>query len=174
MIERILRFLYEMRYPSILDAKGLEKFHNAERPKEDLIVDAQLYTLADKYGISTLKHQIQQSFKALLENHWRSDKFAEAARIIYTTTPDVDRGLRDLIKRTTWSYQNFFAASQEVQACVLENPGYSKDLVSAMFADSNRLGKSDIMCFCQTCGANTNTTYRCADHTKTSQITVPK
>ena len=72
-----------------------------------LPVHAAMYGLGDFYGIRGLKWVAAGKFKALMRS-WHSlvDKplhnsrlraFIRAIRIVYTTTPEHDRGLRDFV-----------------------------------------------------------------------------
>jgi hypothetical protein len=65
-----------------------------------LATHAQMYALADKYQISGLKTLAQRKFQKAALQHWNSEEFAPALHIVYTSTLEEDRGLRDIVIST--------------------------------------------------------------------------
>ena len=51
---------------------------------------------------------------------------------MYTTTPDTDRGLRDLIQVHIWS--SSMLSNKDVQKCVLDVDGLRVDVLKMLFA----------------------------------------
>jgi hypothetical protein len=70
-----------------------------QRP-EDLLCHVKLYALADKYMIEGLKELVAPRFKIACEVLWHHAEFLEAAELVYSTTPDNDKALRDVIVDT--------------------------------------------------------------------------
>ncbi|KAF2868103.1 hypothetical protein BDV95DRAFT_580259 [Massariosphaeria phaeospora] len=62
-----------------------------------LTIHATMYALADKYQIAGLAKSAGAKFKSCMQDHWDSEDFINAVQIAYTSTPDTDRGLRDVI-----------------------------------------------------------------------------
>lgn len=62
-----------------------------------LTVDAKLYTLATKYGVSGLAAQAAGRFEHGVATHWGTADFLRAAREAYTTTAREDRRLREAV-----------------------------------------------------------------------------
>ena len=69
-------------------------------PKTGLATHARMYALADKYQISGLKALAQRKFQKAALQHWNSEEFAPALHIVYTSTLEEDRGLRDVVIST--------------------------------------------------------------------------
>jgi hypothetical protein len=87
---------------SISYDEHLETNH-LDRPrslKTGLATHARMYALADKYQISGLKALAQRKFQKAALQHWNSEEFAPALRIVYTSTLEEDRGLRDVVIST--------------------------------------------------------------------------
>ena len=66
---------------------------------------AGMYALADKYRLSTLKTVAMHFFRDEWSQYWPSAPTSkismvglQAIKVAYTTTPETDRGLRDIIK----------------------------------------------------------------------------
>lgn len=66
-------------------------------PKTGLATHARMYALADKYQIGGLKALAQRKFQKAALQHWNSEEFAPALHIVYTSTLEEDRGLRDVV-----------------------------------------------------------------------------
>lgn len=66
---------------------------------EDLIIHARLYALADKYFVKGLKEAVLERFKHCADESFKGEKFYEAANIVFSTTPDTDTGLREVIAK---------------------------------------------------------------------------
>lgn len=56
-----------------------------------------MYELADKYDVTGLKELAGEKFLRGCTVYWDDEQFAPAARFAFNTTPDEDRGLRDVI-----------------------------------------------------------------------------
>ena len=59
--------------------------------------NARMYAMADKYDIPFLKNLSKNMFKAQLDAPLNIPHFLDAFQIIYTSTLNSDRGLRDLL-----------------------------------------------------------------------------
>ncbi len=73
-------------------------------PNEDSInqgvVHAQMYAMADKYLVPTLKEYSKERFRSIISGQYER-KLAESVAEAYTTTPASDRGLRDVVLAST-------------------------------------------------------------------------
>jgi hypothetical protein len=62
-----------------------------------LSIHADMYALGDKYQVVGLQHLAASKFRACLAEHWNSPDFITAVQIAYTSTPDSNRMLRDVV-----------------------------------------------------------------------------
>jgi hypothetical protein len=92
-----------------------------------LIVNAQVYALADKYQIKGLKKLSKAKFKAGAKVHWSEGIFLEAIREAYKSTPEHDRGLRDIVAKVAcehiwvlWYRAEFMSVMKELQGFTLD------------------------------------------------------
>ncbi|KAK4236991.1 hypothetical protein C8A03DRAFT_35067 [Achaetomium macrosporum] len=83
VVEAMLRFMYYFDYNNI---------HGVSTR----IFNAQVYSFADKYMIPALKDLAEKEFQAAITTGWAMDDFPLAAAEVYNSTPEDDRGLRDL------------------------------------------------------------------------------
>ncbi|KAF4619085.1 hypothetical protein G7Y89_g14762 [Cudoniella acicularis] len=76
---------------------------NADQPTGQnpysLLINAKAYIIADKYDIQALKEWAVTKYKEVLPTTWNSTAFTESARLIYDSTLDNDRMLREVIIR---------------------------------------------------------------------------
>ena len=78
-------------------ASVLERMKSSYQVKNPLTIHASIYALADKYFVESLAIRAKEKFTGSLADHWNSEDFIAAVQIIYRSTPDEDRGLRDVV-----------------------------------------------------------------------------
>lgn len=139
MIYRMLEYLYMQDYSVDL---GFDPFLSANDSwaKTRLHVHAQMYSLGDKYDLAGLKKEAARRF--INDIAIPRDKKGETLTLlsviptIYTTTPDSDRGLRDLVARHV--FQRYDIASKhfikEIDAA-FGVPQFARDII---VLDGNR------------------------------------
>ena len=93
---------------------------------------AKIYTLAEKYGVSSLKQFARERFSEILTTvapcgNW--DQFSACAREVYTATPEHDRGLRDHLKRFLGTECDSWIEAEQMQALVEEIPQVAIDML---------------------------------------------
>lgn len=59
-----------------------------------------MYEIGDKYAVTGLKQLAREKFFRAACSFWDSDDFAPAAHHAFSTTPEHDKGLRDIVKNT--------------------------------------------------------------------------
>lgn len=147
MIEYMITYLYSLKYPR--ETRVLSNM------AADLLFDVKMYAVAEKYDLSLLKTQAKRAFAKLLNSKSDAITFgrlldlsseighgsigeliAGLARIVYTSTPDGDRGLRDIIKKFTWRHKKILMADKELQKCIIATEGYMVDVVQSLFKDN--------------------------------------
>ncbi|KAI9858261.1 MAG: hypothetical protein M1813_007535 [Trichoglossum hirsutum] len=92
-----------------------------------LMVNAQVYVIADKYGIETLKLLAACKFIDLVVEHEANEAFIEVIRHVYSSTPATDRGLRDPVCDAAFSNierlistPGFISVMEEVEGLSIE------------------------------------------------------
>ncbi|SPO03773.1 uncharacterized protein DNG_06456 [Cephalotrichum gorgonifer] len=91
---------------------------------------AKIYSLAEKYGISGLKHFSSRRFKSSLDGHYHGDwvDVLACVREVYTGTPQHDRELRDEM-RTALRVNMELVESEKMQELMLEIPQVAIDVL---------------------------------------------
>lgn len=98
--------------------------------KSELNVHAQMYALADKYGIHDLKDLAREKFAEAASNDWDANDFPIAVQTVYASTPECDYGLRNVVVATLTQHRELFEKS-EVEALVKEVNGLAFGLLKA-------------------------------------------
>jgi hypothetical protein len=65
-----------------------------------LLLSAKMYEIGDKYDVLGLKQLALAKFSLACEKYWESQEFAPAAHYAFSTTPESDKGLRDIVTKT--------------------------------------------------------------------------
>jgi hypothetical protein len=59
-----------------------------------------MYEIGDKYDVPGLKQLALAKFSFASVRYWDSQEFAPAAHYAFSTTPESDKGLRDIVTKT--------------------------------------------------------------------------
>lgn len=103
-----------------------------------MVFDAQVYQIADKYGVHALKKYAKNKFGTAIKAGWSMDDFPVAINVVYTTTPLNDRGLRDLAVER--SHMNLDELTSRPDFCetLRTTPDFAADLVPFVCDRSSR------------------------------------
>ena len=90
-------------------------------------MEARMYAVADKYELCEMKAEVKKAFVAAVK-FWYcfTDQFLAAVEVVYTSTPDTDRGLRDVVQALTWRWKEEIFAEEEVQELLEDMDGFVK------------------------------------------------
>ena len=127
LIEDMLQWLYTNEYPN----PSTEK-HDAV----DFVDAAKLYALADRHNLSGLKQDIIAFVEKFLDLEALDnieDSFGyvtKLLKIVYTTTPRTDRGIRDVLIRLVWYGREWLLNSEGAQKDVLEIDSFAKGFLN--------------------------------------------
>ena len=113
---------------------------------------ARVYASADYYRLPFLKHEVRMRFRGHALSDWTGSKNAQdcllAAQTVYTTTPEEDRGLRDVVVQVVNTHnQELFHQNRENQAIIKSIPELSYDLV-CFRANPENISPECIVCQC--------------------------
>jgi hypothetical protein len=67
---------------------------------DQILTHAKMYEIGEKYDVMGLKDLSQEKFSRACGLFWNDPKFPVAAYHAFSTTPDRDKGLRDLVSKT--------------------------------------------------------------------------
>nr|POF22179.1 hypothetical protein CFP56_36264 [Quercus suber] len=103
-----------------------EEDHWKEDPSH-LLLHTQVYALAEKYDIPSLKDLARQKFETAMACHYDSLEFPDAIEEVYCSTIDSDRGLRDVVIDAFRTHPQL-AATQDVFAVINRTPSLALEL----------------------------------------------
>ncbi|EUC41591.1 hypothetical protein COCMIDRAFT_40241 [Bipolaris oryzae ATCC 44560] len=86
----------------------------------DLITHAELYAVADKYQVPSLKPLIVKRFSHACARFWGEPEFVDAARCVFQSTPERDGGLRRVVLKTLFEHLGVLIRSEGVARLVRE------------------------------------------------------
>ncbi|CAN9419816.1 unnamed protein product [Alternaria alternata] len=89
---------------------------------DQLLLHAKMYEIADKYDAVGLKDLAIEKFKWACQYLWDDDKFSIAADHVFSTTPDHDKGLRDIVSETIGAHMGL-VKKPEVKVLLTEFNG---------------------------------------------------
>lgn len=97
----------------------------------NVVMHATVYALAVKYMIQNLKSLAAYKFVSAVREHWNQKRSAEAVRIIYTTTPEDAKDLRELVEDILVEKRDLLS-DPNVKDVMLEDGGLTHRLVHKM------------------------------------------
>ncbi len=143
-VRRMLTYLYTVDYDDKCDNTGLASAgaepatSQFEQVKADsslidqMIADVLVYAIADKYNIPELKELSMSKFEALLDDESVPNKFAAVVDAVYTTTPDTDFGLRDMVIDYCAENIDTFAESEEYFRIFQDRGDFGRSVLGAV------------------------------------------
>ncbi|MCJ1433531.1 hypothetical protein MMC27_002894 [Xylographa pallens] len=100
---------------------------SAALPVPSQATNAIMYAMGEQYDIGPLKNLAKQKFASHEFIEW-SDQLPEVLELVYTTTPDSDRPLRDLTRDFCGPHANSLIQDQAVTHFMLREPSFGLDL----------------------------------------------
>lgn len=89
----------------------------------DMSIHAGVYAVADKYNLSTLKETTRDKFRESMDLTFSGTEFFEALDIAFTTTPEEDDGLRDLIATRLAQEEELYCMHELLKHALQTTPG---------------------------------------------------
>lgn len=96
----------------------------------EFLMHTQLYEMADKYHIPDLKYLCKLKFQDCCERFWNDKTFLIAAHHAFSTTPETDKGLRDIVSTTIAEHMELLK-KPEVEVLMTEFNGLAFGLLKA-------------------------------------------
>ncbi|KAF2655628.1 hypothetical protein K491DRAFT_716060 [Lophiostoma macrostomum CBS 122681] len=97
-------------------------------PADSMLTHAKMYEIGDKYDVVGLKELAKNKFAQICRVHWNSPHFPTAAKHAFSTTPDEDKGLRDIVRKTISNHMHLIADKPEIKEIMKEYNGLAYDL----------------------------------------------
>lgn len=119
-------------------AAGKEPVESPQEPDgtSHLITLAKMYAIADKYDIKGLQSLSRDKFKLAAANNWNHSDLPSAIYTVYTSTPDSNMGLRDIVANLISDHMSLLRKS-EVEALMRDFNGLAFDLFKLKHLNSD-------------------------------------
>ncbi|KAG9186238.1 hypothetical protein G6011_02794 [Alternaria panax] len=102
-VKRLCQWIYEDDYASNADKiAGLFPCPTqpSDQGEENLLIQAKMYEIADKYDVADLKDLVKEKFHWACTVSWNASTLSNAAHHVFSTTPEHEIGLRDTVIST--------------------------------------------------------------------------
>ncbi|EXK76843.1 hypothetical protein FOQG_18428 [Fusarium oxysporum f. sp. raphani 54005] len=116
VVEAILWFMYHFDYSNL---------HGAST----MVFNAQVYSVAEMYGIPALKAHAKNKFRVAINSGWSMDDFPLAITEVYQSTPVADRELRDLAVEVSCQHIDQLLGKEVFCEVLRTIPAFAADLV---------------------------------------------
>lgn len=143
-VDLMIYYLYHLDYNPSYPPGQSENYHDREKetdqyfslddlqqfcqPRPELITHAKVYALAEKYRIDDLKAVALRKFNEETVKHWARRDLLEATQVVYQSTVETDRGMRDAAVSTFFKHPELLD-KQEVQDMFRTLPLLAYDLM---------------------------------------------
>lgn len=101
----------------------------------NLIIHANVYALGEQYGVEGLKAVALQKFSKEVDVHWATDDFLQAAELVYNSTPEHDRGMRDVIKNTFYRHRRELLDRENVKRYLRDVTDLAYDVLMHLYKE---------------------------------------
>ena len=95
-----------------------------------LLTHTKMYEIADKYEVIGLKALAKEKFSRSCKHFWNTSDFPIAAHHAFSTTPEDDKGLRDLVSSTIAKHMEL-AQAPEIRAMLMQFNGLALGILDA-------------------------------------------
>lgn len=107
-------------------ADQADKWAEEEAPS---LLNARMYAIGEKYGIPGLKGLALKKFERAIENNWENNTFCSVIILIYNSTHQGDRGLRDAVTKVACQNAGILKTKSEFQAVLDTLTPFTADLL---------------------------------------------
>ena len=139
MVDRLLDYFYTLSYSDNPGPAPAPVAASASPPGErqagSLIVNASMYALGDKYDVPPLKDLARGRFAADTKIQWNSEDILELVDVVYNTTPETDRSLRDCMREMLREHGKEMFEGQKFKDAVKGNAYFALDVATAAFSN---------------------------------------
>ncbi|MCJ1381875.1 hypothetical protein MMC17_004987 [Xylographa soralifera] len=133
VVDRMIDYLYRLDYD---DKPNTANANSSDGP---LVMNANIYAIADKYEIWSLKEVAQRKTAEALMTDSNHESFLSAVDIVWNTTPLFDRGLRNLFLPVIAENKKTLLKKEAFMESVRTNGDLAADVLEDTWAKSSKL-----------------------------------
>lgn len=132
IVDRMIDYLYRLDYDDQPETASTVEHDENELANGRLVINALVYAVADKYEIWSLKDVAMNKTADLVAKEWNNDSFITALCVVWTTTPQCDRGLRNLFITVLCTNRNELVKKDLYINALRNNADLATDMVQAL------------------------------------------
>lgn len=92
-------------------------------------INAQMYVIADKYGITELKELAKEKFKLALESDWQDLTFISVVEFVYGPTSPTNSELRGVVTKFALQHLPVLKTQQQFHTVLKAYPDFAYDFL---------------------------------------------
>lgn len=132
-VKLMIHYLYHHDYDvEETDADRTSCLFSAKQRKGALIEHSRMCALGEKYGISGLKTVAREKFIKQTWHRFSHAGLSAATIIAYSTTPETDKGLQDVVMNTLFASRVHYSDDEEIQQIISGIPELGYGLFRAL------------------------------------------
>ncbi|OIW22532.1 hypothetical protein CONLIGDRAFT_587322, partial [Coniochaeta ligniaria NRRL 30616] len=101
----------------------------------NLIIHSNVYALGEQYAVEGLKAMALEKFIAEAKVHWATEDFLQAVEHVYSSTPEHDRGLRDVVRNTFYEHRRELMDRENVKPYLRDVQDFAYDVLMHMWKE---------------------------------------
>lgn len=135
IIEAMLHFMYHFDYDDDYDGYSSPIDHGPYLP---MMFNVNMYTIADKYDIPSLKVAAKKKFGSAVKFYWRrshlmvTNVLVEVISAVYNSTPTTNEGLRDVLAQVAHEQIEYLVDDDDFRHVLEQYPRFAIDIMSRM------------------------------------------
>lgn len=90
---------------------------------KDAYIHAQVYAIGEKYNLQGLKDLAAFNFEESIEYMFSGVEFFEAVTLVFTSTPETDTSLRDIVAKHIYEEKTLYGMYKELDENMQTTPG---------------------------------------------------
>lgn len=133
-VEAMISFMYNLEYEVFendLDYEICEGGQGERSEGSAMLFDVQMYQMADKYEIASLKGVCKKGYHRWATKHWTLLLFSRSITEIYSTTPREDRGLRDIVTDISSAHESELSKRVDFLEAIQATPEFAVDFIKS-------------------------------------------
>jgi hypothetical protein len=91
--------------------------------------------LGEQYDVQGLKAIALEKFTSEAGVHWATEDFLQAVELVYSLTPEHDRGLRDVVKDTFYMRRRELMDRENVKRYLRDVPDLAYDVLMHLYKE---------------------------------------
>lgn len=101
----------------------------------NLMIHAKVYALGEQYAVEGLKAVALEKFVAEAKVHWTTEDFLRAVEHVYSSTPEHDRALRDVVVNTFYERRRELMDRGKVKRYLRDVPDLAYDVLMHLYKE---------------------------------------